>query len=465
MISKEHYHFIGLGGAGMSALARIYAGIGIKVSGSDIKDSSTLRSLSKEHDITTFVGHRAGNIEGATLVIATAAVRGANPEVDRAVELGIPVISRADMLGRLMSNYSLGIAVSGTHGKTTTSAMIAQMLEAADADPTAVIGGDIPDWASNARIGKSEVFVAEACEAYGSFLSLSPSITVVTNVEPDHLDHYHDMDAIREAFRTLLRQTEFYAVLCGDDPEASSLAKEFKGNVATYGLTDGCSVHGRVISLGAGSRFEIDTLGYPLGEVELMVPGKHNVVNALAAVTVGNLLDIPFEKIAAGLKAFRGTGRRFEILGTTDSDIVVVDDYAHHPTEIRATLEAAASSYPDRRIIAVFQPHLPSRTRDLMDEFAACFHGADLVLLTDIFLSREQPLPGVTGDMLAYKMMDVRGKAAVEYIPDKNDIPGELRKYARPHDLIITLGAGDIRVAGETFLEMVGAAGERVVNV
>jgi len=392
-------------------------------------------------------------------------VRGANPEIDRAIELDIPVISRAEMLGRLMTEYKQSIAVSGTHGKTTTAAMIAQMLETAGYDPTAVIGGDVPAWSSNARVGNSDVFVAEACEAYGSFLSLSPAITIITNVEPDHLDHYADMDAIRDAFRTMLRQTSYYAVICGDDTEARELAAEFSGNVVTYGLSEGCAVHATIKTLGAGSHFTVDALGYELGDIELLVPGRHNVVNALAAVTVGNLLDIPFEKIAAGLKSFQGTGRRFEILGTTESDVVVVDDYAHHPTEIRATLEAAAAYYPTRRIVAVFQPHLPSRTRDLMDEFASCFNGADMVILTDIFLSREKPLPGVSGSDLAAKMKDIRGNAAVEYVENKLDIPQVLAEIVRKGDLVITLGAGDIRDAGESFLDIAGRKSERTLNV
>ena len=449
----------------MSALARIYASLGEEVSGSDIKDSSTLLSLTKDHGIKTYVGHEASNVAGATIVVATAAVRGANAEIDQAIEAGIPVVSRAELLGRLMERYPQSIAVSGTHGKTTTTAMIAQMLDVAGADPSAMIGGDVPDWASNAKVGKSDIFVAEACEAYGSFLSLSPSITIITNVESDHLDHYQDMEAIRNAFRALLRQTSYYAVVCGDDTESRELAAEFSGNVVTYGLSEGCAIHATINSLGAGSNFSVDALGYALGDVELSVPGRHNVVNALAAVTVGNLLDIPFEKIAAGLKAFRGTGRRFEILGTTETDIVVVDDYAHHPTEIRATLEAAAASYPDRRIVAVFQPHLPSRTRDLMDEFASCFDGADLVVLTDIFLSREQPLEGVTGALLASKMKDIRGNAAVEFVENKLDIPEALAGIVRSHDLVITLGAGDIRAAGEMFLDRAGRKSERLVNV
>jgi UDP-N-acetylmuramate--alanine ligase len=465
MNSKEHYHFVGIGGTGMSALARIYSSLGYKITGSDIKDSSTLSALAKEYGIKTFVGHDAGNIAGADLIVATAAVRGANPEIDHALELGIPVISRAELLGRLMQNYGQSIAVSGTHGKTTTTAMIGQMLEVAGLDPTAVIGGDVPAWSSNARVGKSDIFVAEACEAYGSFLCLKPSITIVTNVELDHLDHYADMNAIRDAFRALLRETTYYAVMCGDDTEARELAAEFSGNVVTYGLSEGCAVHATINRLGAGSHFSVDTLGYALGDVELMIPGRHNVVNALAAITVGNLLDIPFEDIAAGLKAFRGTGRRFEILGTTVSDIIVVDDYAHHPTEIRATLEAAAASYPDRRIVAVFQPHLPSRTRDLMDEFASCFDGADLVVLTDIFLSREKPMPGITGDLLADKMKNIRGNAAVEYVKNKLDIPSALADIVRPRDLVITLGAGDIRAAGETFLDRAGRMSEGTDNV
>lgn len=399
------------------------------------------------------------------MLISTAAVRGTNAEVDAALLAAVPVISRAELLGRLMTNYARSVAVSGTHGKTTTSAMIAQMLTVAKVDPTAVIGGDVPAWSSNARMGKSDIFVAEACEAYGSFLLLSPTITVITNVEADHLDHYADLQAIRDAFSALLDKTSYYAVICGDDPESKLLAERHTDNVATYGLSEGCAIRGKINRLGAGSQFTVEALGNYLGEIELSVPGRHNVVNALAAVTVGNLLDIPFEDIAAGLKSFRGTGRRFEILGVTELDVVVVDDYAHHPTEIKATLDAASNSYPERRVIAVFQPHLPSRTRDLMDDFASAFDKADLVLLTDIFLSREKPIDGVTGALLADKMRDVRGFAAVEYIENKDDLPAALDKFVRPGDVVITLGAGDIRTAAVRYLSATSATEERLAHV
>jgi UDP-N-acetylmuramate--alanine ligase len=462
---KKHYHFIGIGGAGMSALARIFAEQGDIVTGSDMLDSPTLGSLHREFGIVSFVGHRAENVDGADLVITTAAVRGANPEVDRAIEQGIPIISRAAMLGKLMALYPRSIAVSGTHGKTTTSGMTAQMLTHAGIDPTAVIGGDVPAWQSNARIGSTDVFVAEACEAYGSFLELHPSIAVITNVEPDHLDYYSDMDAIRGAFRTFLSQTSYYAVLCADDFEANKLAGELTDNVATYGLSGTASVRATDVVLWPSSSYTVEILGNVLGRIELSVPGLHNVVNSLAAVTVGNLLDLPFEAIAAGIKSFRGTGRRFEILGTTSTNVLVVDDYAHHPTEIRATLNAAVSAYPGRRIVVVFQPHLPSRTRDLMDEFASSFGEADIVVITDIYLSREKTLDGITGALLAEKTAAVHGSELVLYVADKNNLARELQLICEPGDLLITLGAGDVRMASEQFLHDVSQEHERLAHV
>jgi UDP-N-acetylmuramate--alanine ligase len=464
-ISKLHYHFVGIGGAGMSALARIYAAKGVVVTGSDSSNSATLVDLSERYAIRTFVGHNSMNVGAADLVITTAAVRGANPEVERAVQLGIPVITRAETLGRLMSQYARSVAVTGTHGKTTTSAMISQMLVSAGADPTAVIGGDIPSWGSNARVGDSDIFVAEACEAYGSFFELFPQITVVTNIEADHLDYYKDMSAIRGAFKRVLGQTSYYSVLCVDDPETAAVARDIKENVATYGISPEASIRAVNINLGPTSTYTVDILGNKLGEIELSVPGIHNIANSLAAVAIGNLLDIQFSDIATGLKSFTGTGRRFERLAKTEGDVLVIDDYAHHPTEIAATLQAAASSYPERRIIAVFQPHLPSRTRDFMGEFASSFGLADLVFLTDIYLSREKPLDGVTGKDLAIATELAHGRGAVTYVPNKHDLPAEISKIVRRGDLVITLGAGDIRSAAEGLINLLHPTTESLTHV
>jgi UDP-N-acetylmuramate--alanine ligase len=450
---EERYHFVGIGGAGMSALARILAAKGVTVAGSDMADSPVLAALCKEYGIDARAGHSAANLNGATRVVVSAAVKDDNPEIVAAREAGIPVISRSEMLGELMDRYAIRIAVAGTHGKTTTSAMIAQMLEAAGCDPTAMIGSDIPSWHSNARLGKSEVFVAEACEAYGSFLDMRPTISIVTNIEEDHLDYYSDLDAIMKAFRKFLSQTSQTVILCADDPNCMRLTRETGARVVTYGFARDADVRDASDGARPGHGLVVYR-GDALGEIALQVPGRHNILNALAAVAVGLELKVPFSKIAAGLAEFRGTGRRFEKLGETAGGVLVIDDYAHHPTEIKATLAAARNAYPERRIIAVFQPHLPSRTRDLMDGFAHAFGDAALVVITDIYLAREAPLEGVSGKLLAERVSAVRGEDHIRFVTDKADLPAELAQIAKPGDLVLTLGAGDIDKAGKRFLEI-----------
>ena len=449
---SESYHFVGIGGAGMSALARILAAKGERVTGTDMADSTTLADLRREYGIDIHVGHDPANLNGATQVVYSAAIKEDNPELVAARKAKIPIISRSKMLGKLMDSYNTSIAVAGTHGKTTTSAMIAQMLESAGCDPTALIGGDVPAWHSNARLGNSEVFVAEACEAYGSFLDMRPSISVVTNVEADHLDYYADLDAIMNAFHQFLTQTAGTAILCADDAHCLQLVGAVKARVVTYGFTDNADVRG-LPDIGRPGRFVVLDHERNAGEVQLAVPGRHNIQNALAAVAVGLTLGIPFAKIVAGLATFAGTGRRFERVGETKNGVLVIDDYAHHPTEIRATLAAARDAYPNRRIIAVFQPHLPSRTRDLMDGFANAFGDADLVVLTDIYLAREKPLEGVSGELLAQQVAGVRGESRVRYVPNKADLPAILSRIVELGDVVLTLGAGDITRTGREFVD------------
>ncbi|HEX5322872.1 MAG TPA: UDP-N-acetylmuramate--L-alanine ligase [Capsulimonadaceae bacterium] len=456
---SESYHFVGIGGAGMSALARILAAKGERVTGSDMAESSTLSALRAEFGIDASAGHSAANINGATRVIVSAAIKEDNPEVVAAKKAGLGTLSRSQMLGELMGLYHTSIAVAGTHGKTTTSAMIAQMLEYADCDPTALIGGDVPAWHSNARLGHTDVFVAEACEAYGSFLDMRSFISVVTNIEADHLDYYADLDDIMDAFRRFLsRSARKY--LCVDDPNCRKLASEFEG-VTTYGFSDTAMARG-IPDPGHPGKFSVLYRGSEQGEITLSVPGRHNMLNALAAVAVGLEVPIPealkdglpFSEIAKGLAKFSGTGRRFEKVGETAKDVLVIDDYAHHPTELRATLAAAREAYPDRRLIAVFQPHLPSRTRDFMPDFARSFGDADLVVLTDIYLAREKALEGVSGALLAEKVAEARGEERVRFVEDKADLPAALAEIAQPGDVVLTLGAGDIDKAGRKFLEI-----------
>ena len=456
----ESIHFVGIGGAGMSGMARVLARQGVHVTGSDLRESATLESLRHESGIPAVAGHDGANLNGATLVVASAAVKKTNPELLAARAKGLPVISRAEMLGRLMARYPRSIAISGTHGKTTTTGMTAMVLDAGGLDPTVLIGGDLPAYGGNARLGASDVFLAEACEAYDSFLDLDPSIAVLTNIEADHLDYYGDMNNVLRSFRKFLSQVSDVAIVCGRDQNIRTLIPEMSHlNVVTFGFSDGVTLQADERTLdGLRPSYTARWKGVALGRITLGVPGVHNVCNSLAAVAVGLELGLPFSAIAAGLEAFTGTGRRFELLGTTPDGVSVIDDYAHHPTEIRATLAAARGAYPGRRIIAVFQPHLPSRTRDFGEQFAESFAQADLVVLTDIFLAREQPLEGTTGAGLAALTADRRGASHVTYVADKTQIPAKLDEITGAGDLVLTLGAGDIRQTGEGLLARRGAS-------
>lgn len=444
----------------MSGLARVLARQGVHVTGSDLRESPTLESLRRESGVRAVAGHDGANLNGATLVVASAAVKKDNPEIQAARAKGVPIISRAEMLGRLMARYPRSIAISGTHGKTTTTGMTALVLEAAGLDPTVLIGGDLPAYGGNARLGAGDVFLAEACEAYDSFLDLDPAIAVITNIEADHLDYYGDINNVLRSFRKFLSQVSKTAIVYGRDPNVRTLIADLAHpRIVTYGFHDNVTLRAenRVLD-GLHPSYTAFWKGQALGMVRLSVPGAHNVVNSLAAVAVGLELGLPFSAIAEGLEAFTGTGRRFERLGETPDGILIIDDYAHHPTEIRATLAAARGAYPDRRIVAVFQPHLPSRTRDFGGQFAESFGDADQVVLTDIFLAREQPLEGVTGAGLAALTADRRGASQVTYVADKTQLPLRLAEIARPGDLVLTLGAGDIRQAGEGLLTRRSAA-------
>ena len=464
---EEHIHFIGIGGAGMSGLARVLARRGIRVTGSDLRESPTLAALRQEGGIVATAGHQASNVRGAGLVVVSAAVRGGNPEITAAREAGIPIISRAEMLGRLMSRSPRSIAVTGTHGKTTTTGMIATMLDVAGLDPTVLIGGDLPRFGGNARVGDSGLFLTEACEAYDSFLDLAPKIAVVTNIEADHLDYYGDLHNVLRSFRQFLSQVTGTAILCGDDANIQHLIADGCGipSCLCYGLGSDADIRATEVSVdGMHPSYTVHRHGERLGTVTLGVPGLHNVLNSLAAVAVGLTLYVPFSCIAGGLAEFAGTGRRFERLGETASGVLVIDDYAHHPTEIRATLAAARGAFPDRRIVAVFQPHLPSRTQDFKADFAESFGDADFVVLTDIYLAREQSIEGVTGAGLAALTADRRGVQHVAYVGDKSQLAGRLSDLVSPGDVLLTLGAGDIRTVAEEFLarenvlELTGAA-------
>jgi len=364
------------------------------------------------------------------------------------------------MLGRMMSDYPRSIAISGTHGKTTTTGMIALVLETAGLDPTVLIGGDLPEFGGNARLGASDVFVAEACEAYDSFLDLKPWLSVITNIEADHLDYYGDFSNILRSFGKFVRQTSGKLLVCGHDKGIAQLLVEDDGfpEVVLYGSREGLTMRAKDFLLdGLNPSYTATYDGVELGRITLSVPGLHNVANSMAAVAVAREIGVPFDKIAEGLARFTGTGRRFEKLGERDG-VTVIDDYAHHPTEIRATLAAARVAYGTRRIVAVFQPHLPSRTSDFMEEFAESFTDADQVLLTDIYLAREAPREGVTGASLAALTADRRGADRVTYVADKTALPARIAEVARSGDIVLTLGAGhDVRDVAEAYLNSVGS--------
>ena len=453
---SETIHFIGVGGAGMSALARILAGQGAVVTGSDLRESAVLESLRSEYGVRAVGHHDAEFVQNADLVVYSAAVKGDNPEYAAARHGGIPLITRAQMLGRRMTQYPKSIAVTGTHGKTTTSGMISSILLAAGVDPTIVIGGDLPAIGGNAKLGKSDFFVAESCEAYGSFLELSPHLAIVTNIEADHLDYYGDLAGVKKAFRDFLERVTGTAIVCGQDPNIAAITanKSKLPRIVRYGFVDNLDYRAENIDHSNGlPTYTLSVHGKAAGTVQLGVPGYHNVANSVAAAAAALELGVDFSAVASGLGDFRGTGRRFEHLGVSASGVLVVDDYAHHPTEIQATLLAARSLYPNRRIVAAFQPHLPSRTRDFLTEFASSFGQADHVVLTDIYLAREKPMEGVTGAGLAALTADDRGSEHVTYVADPKALPERLQRLTQPGDLLLTLGAGDeIRKVAEAFV-------------
>ena len=443
---KAKVHMIGIGGVGVSGLAQIMSEMGYKVTGSDLCPGETAEKL-KKIGVEVFAGHNSAYISGADLVVASAAVPEDNPELVAAHEQGILVLSRAEMLGRLMSG-KYGIAVAGTHGKTTTTSMIAVMLEAAELDPTVSIGGDVEQLSGNAKLGESQFFLAEACEAFNSFLELKPKMAIVTNIEADHLDCHGSLDGVIKSFKKFLSQIEQNgcAIMCLDCPNVKRVIPSVECRVITYGTgrEADCSAYRLDVSVQNPS-FEVVYKNRDLGKFTLNVPGIHNVRNALAVIAVGCELGIDRETICSALLEFRGAGRRFEILGTAQG-VTVVDDYAHHPTEVAATLAAARTW--GRRVVAVFQPHLYSRTQLFADGFADSLKEADLVVLTEIYAAREKPIPGVSAKMISDRME--AGKA--RFLPDKQQLAEELAPLLKEGDLVVVMGAGDIRSSAEELL-------------
>lgn len=440
----RHVHFVGIGGIGMSGLAEILLQQGFCVSGSDLVASENTEYLERK-GARIFYGHDAAHIEGADVVVYSSAVNPAeNPETRAAQERGIPVLRRAEMLAEI-ARLKYCLAIAGTHGKTTTTSLCGLMLIRAGMDPTVIVGGRLRGLGgSNARLGQGEWIVVEADEYDRSFLCLLPTIAVITNVEEEHLDIYADRQQVLDAFVHFANNVPFYGMvaLCIDDPGVKEVLPRLSRKVRTYGLSPQSDVRARRIRLHErSSQFEVYADGELLGELRLSVPGMHNVRNALAAVLVGMQLQIPFDTIRAALEEFTGVYRRFEIVGERGG-VLFVDDYAHHPTEVRATLQAARQGW-DRRIVCVFQPHTYTRTRDFADEFGKAFDEADVLIVTDVYPAREQPIPGVDGELIA-RAARRSGHRQVYYAPTLEQVAELLPTLLRPGDMLLTLGAGNV---------------------
>lgn len=451
---SQHIHFVGIGGVGMSGIAEVLLNLGYKVSGSDLSESETTLRLASLGAAVNY-GHRAENIGPARVVVISSAVKSDNPEVVAARATGVPVIPRAMMLAELM-RLKWGIAIAGTHGKTTTTTLVSHILAHAGLDPTAVIGGRVNAFGSNAKLGQGRFLVAEADESDGSFKHLNPVIAVVTNIDPEHMDYYGSVVKLLEAFENFIDSVPFYglAVLCMDSQNVRNIMGRVEKRVVTYGTSKQADYRAEDIVIeGLRSKFMVVRDGEELGEVTVPAPGIHNALNALAAVVVALEIEIPFEAIREGLAMYQGIGRRFQIKYMTEK-LLVIDDYGHHPTEVKATLAAARAAYPDRRLIAAFQPHRFSRTRDLHREFKDAFDDADVLALTDVYAASEEPIPGINGELI-YNDVKEAGHRDVHYIKDKNEISAFLQKNIQDGDVVITLGAGDIYKIGEKFIEAI----------
>ncbi|MFZ0686065.1 MAG: UDP-N-acetylmuramate--L-alanine ligase [Terriglobales bacterium] len=452
----QRIHFVGIGGIGMSGIAEVLLNLGYGISGSDLKSSAVTRRLAALGAVT-YEGHAAAHVSGADVVVTSSAISVENPEVAEARRLHVPVIQRAEMLAELM-RLKYGIAIAGMHGKTTTTSMVAAVLAAGGLDPTVVVGGRVDAMGSNARLGKSQYLVAEADESDRSFLKLSPILSVVTNLDREHMDCYRDMRDVRRTFLEFMERVPFYGLVvgCNDDVVLRRLLPRVHRRVTTYGTSRGSDFLIRMGSAqGTGEhspliRFQVIYKEKDLGDFTLHVPGTHNVLNATAAIAVGTALDIPPEKIRSALDSFRGVDRRFQLKGKAGG-VTVIDDYGHHPTEIRATL-AAARQCGFRRVHVIFQPHRFTRTRDLMEEFATAFADADTLCLLDIYPASEKPIEGITAQALAARITGA-GKREVEYSPSFLEAAKSVSALAQPGDMVLTLGAGSVSQVGAMALE------------
>lgn len=445
----RHIHFVGIGGSGMSGIAEILLALGYRVSGSDARESDVTRRLRNLGAIVS-IGHAGTNLGAADVVVISSAIRTDNPEIAAARLRDIPVIPRAEMLAEL-GRLKTSVAVAGSHGKTTTTSLIGHVLTVAGLDPTLIIGGRVPALGSGARPGQGDTLVVEADESDGSFLKLTPTVAVVTNIDAEHLDHYGSMNALRSTFLDFVRKVPFYglAVLCADHDEVRALVSQVGRRHVTYGLTAGadfsaCTLHAK----GLTTRFELMRSGKAVGEGQLQMPGRHNVQNALAALAVAEELDVPLEEALASLASFGGIDRRFTVRGEV-AGVMVVDDYGHHPAEIRATLASARSAL-GRRLVVAFQPHRFTRTRDLIHEFAGAFCDADVLVVAPIYAAGEPPIAGIDHERLA-EAVRAQGHGCVHTVA-RSEIAAFLRSISKPGDAVITLGAGDITQVGPDLL-------------
>ncbi len=452
--TSQHAHFIGIGGIGMSGIAEILLNQNMKVSGSDLRRSAVTDRLAQLGAVI-YEGHDGAHVAGATVVVTSSAVGPDNPEVLEARARKIPVIQRAEMLAELM-RLKYGIAIAGMHGKTTTTSMVAGVLSAGDLDPTVVVGGRVDALGSNARLGTTQYLVAEADESDRSFLKLSPILAVVTNLDREHMDCYSDMEDVERAFLAFMDRVPFYGAVtaCLDNPQLAAILPRAQRRVFTYGTAREADYRLEMLGAepGAFSRFQVVTAAGPLGPFELHVPGRHNVLNATAAVAIAHQLQVPPDRIARGLRNFRGVDRRFQHRGSARG-IAVVDDYGHHPTEIRATL-AAARECGYRRILVVFQPHRYTRTADLMDQFAGAFAHADSVFVLPIYAASEKAIPGVTAERLCERIEGPR----VQFVPDFAAAIEAAVSEAREGDLILTLGAGSVSQLAPMLVERLASS-------
>lgn len=458
----KHIHFVGIGGIGMSGIAELLLNLGYEVSGSDIQDSAVTSRLATLGG-KIFIAHQRENIEGADVVVYSSAIPDDNPEIVEARERYVPVIPRAEMLAELM-RLKYGVAVAGAHGKTTTTSMIAYILTSGNLDPTVVIGGRLDIWGgSNAKLGQGDILVAETDESDGSFMALSPTIAVVTNMDYEHVDYYGNMDALREAFVNFINKIPFYglSIICLDNEEIQGIIPRLRKRYLTYGMNSQADLRATDIEKGRSQvSFEVIHQNRSLGRVVVGLPGNHNVLNALAAISVGQELNINMEDMKQGLQSLGGLARRFQVKGERGG-IVVVDDYGHHPTEIVATLETARECWPEKRLVVLFQPHRYTRTKALYDRFIISFNQADHLIMAPIYSAGERPIEGVDAEWL-YRGIKEHGHKEVTLCHNQDEILQTLLALLKRGDLLITLGAGDIYRVGEELLKKLATEGIEV---